>query len=382
MRILIEARAINAQGGGVYSYVYELISQFSQIAKAGTNHEFFVVYDDVPKVTFENLQELVVKRYGALGFPLWLHWSMPRAVAETKVDLAHFTKADIPYHIKVPTVVTIYDAIPVLFPDSQRLLPRFYWPGALRRASKKTNHIITISETSKNDLIRLYDLDPERITVTKLGINHNYWRPAESNALERVRHTYEIAGPYILFVSTIGLRKNVAGLVRAFDQISQQIPHTLVIAGRPGKGSGNLTDALNKNNRERVKILDFVEQRDLPALYSGATVFVWPSIYEGWGFPPLEAMACGTPVIVSDGGSLKEVVGDGGLVVPFAEDKIEKRLRDNDFEQRLSQAMLEVITNSDKRRELKESGFKHVNEFQWSKTARDTLAVYDKIAKI
>lgn len=377
MRILIEARALSARGGGVRGYIYELISQ---LAVGGNGHEFFVAYDDVPKVTFENVQEMVVKRYGALDLPLWLNWSVPRAISKAEVDLAHFTKADIPFRVKVPTVVTIYDVIPILFPDSQKLLPRFYWPGALRRASRKSDHIITISQTSKRDLIEIFGIDPEQVSVTKLGINHNFWRPADKQARQRVRDTYEISEPYILFVSTIDLRKNVAGLVRAFDAISKNIPHTLVIAGRPDKGSAKLTDVMNERNRARIKILDFIEQRDLPALYSGAQLFVWPSIYEGWGFPPLEAMACGTPVIVSDGGSLKEVVGEGGVVVPFAEDKIEKRLNDRDFEERLGQMMLEVLGNNEKRREMKNKGLKYVDQFQWSTTARETLDVYDKLA--
>jgi len=267
-----------------------------------------------------------------------------------------------------------------LLPRTQSWSRRWYWPRAFERVSKFSDEIITISEASKKDIVDRLRVDPERVTVTKMAIDREMFKPRGVNEVERVKQKYGLGEKYILFVGTRDLRKNVSGLIRAFSAIKKQVPHELVVAGKPALKDDQvkITAAENKAGK-RVKFLDFVEGADLPGLYSGAELFAWPSIYEGWGFPPQEAMACGTPVIVSDGGSLPEVVGEAGVVVKFDEEEVAMREVDEGFESKLSQAMLNMLSNDEERRRLRVMGLERVKEFNWEAVARDTIKVYKKI---
>ncbi len=171
------------------------------------------------------------------------------------------------------------------------------------------------------------------------------------------------------------------GRDRAFAAIAGKIPHKLVIVGKKAhKQDDSLQTALQFHVQDRVDFREDVSYEALPALYAGADMFVWPSVYEGWGFPPQEAMACGTPVIVSDGGPLPEVVGDAGIIVPFSTANLHERMNDEAFIERLSAEMLSLLSDEAKQKELSQRGLERVKRFSWKDVARKTHEVYERLA--
>lgn len=374
MKIVIEGRAISAKGGGVKTYAYQLIRHLLKVAPA---QDVTVIIDQATaRGTFPAARELLVPLRHETLLPLWLRWQIPRALRQLKTDILHFTKADVagePARLRhYKTVVTIFDIIPVLFPAGQTLLRRLYWPRALERAALTSHHIVTISEASKRDIIARYGVPDDKVTVTPLAVETNHFRPVSKDARWQK--------PYLLFVGTLEPRKNVPLLVRVFARVAKNMPHQLVIAGKSDSDYGNILREVEVQKLTgRVTVADFIDYEDLPALYSGADLFVWPSVYEGWGFPPQEAMACGTPVVVSDGGALPEVVGNAGEVVPFNTDSLPARTRDIDFEEQLASKILSILNDQGKREEMRQVGLERVKQFSWDKVVEKTTVVYKQL---
>jgi len=361
MNILIEARALSAMSGGVKTYTHELIANLVALHPESS---FELLYTaNRLKGTFPTTKETTISLLSEALLPLWM--SKIAAYANTKKpDIAHFTKAAIPRKKILPTIVTIYDIIPVLFPETQSPLRRLYWPLALKYAANNADHIMTISDTSKRDIMKHFGIDENNITVTPLAVDLQHFRPSTPAGRSG-------QAPYILFVGTRDARKNIASLIRAFARIAHQIPHQLVIAGRSAKKQDNsLQISRELGLEQRIEFREDVSYAQLPALYSNADIFVWPSVYEGWGFPPQEAMACGTPVIVSDGGALPEVVGDAGVVVPLSENFVEQ----------LSHEMISLIHDNARKQDLRERGLARVQLFSWKSVAEKTWEVYKKIS--
>ncbi len=379
MNIAIEARSISNPGSGIRTYTARLIEHLLRLAP---QHTYHIIYDDISSVgTFPDAQEYVVPLLHPLALPWWLNHQIPTLLNKIVPDITHFTKASVPNKMTVPTVTTIHDVIPLIYPQSQSLLRRWYWPRTLSQAAYRSDHLITISEASKKDIARLFAVAPEKITVTPLAVDRSYFKPiTDETVLQAVAQKYSLKRPYIFFLGTRDPRKNVPGLIRAFQSLVADFPHQLVIAGKEGVTSDHAQATINALHLENsVRLLDFVNFADLPALLSAAQFFVWPSIYEGWGFPPLEAMACGTPTIVSNGGALPEVVGDAGVSIPFSTDIIADRVHDSDFEQRLTQAMRETMQSESRRFLMRSEGLAQVEKFSWESVAKATLEIYEKV---
>jgi glycosyltransferase involved in cell wall biosynthesis len=380
MNIAIEARALSNKGSGIRTYTQQLITHLAGLHDADVN--LHVIYDSpVVLGSFPQTQEHVVPLGHPYAVSWWLNHSIPPALERLHPDIVHFTKAAIPPRKVARTIVTIYDTIPLIYPGSQSFLRRWYWPRTLYHAAQASDQIITISEASKHDIVRLLHVPEEKVDVIPLAVDISYFRPITDSArLSAVQEKYHIEGPYILFVATRDPRKNVAGLIRAFSHIAAHIPHQLVIAGKPGVMPDNAEDVAKQMHMgDRVRCIDFVDYEDLPALYSAADLFVWPSIYEGWAFPVLEAMACGTPVIVSNGGALPEVVGQAGLTIPFSTDNVEARLHDSQFEEKLGKAIASTLANTASSDIMRAAGLAQAASFSWHKVAEETLQVYKKV---
>lgn len=378
MRVTLEARTLSQPGGGTRRYTAELLKQLvrepaielSVIADSTTAQES---YAGVPITTVPLKHKVFLSR--------WLNHSVPRTLRQLQPDVVHFTKAAIPKRREYPTVVTIYDIIPLLLPSSQKVAARLMWPRMLRHAATESDHIITISDASKRDIVAAFDVPPAKITVTPLAVDPSEFKPAPPGDIERIRVKYGLPEKYLLFVGTLEPRKNVPALIDAFGRIASEIPHHLVIAGRPYKAEDTQKAYRKSAVNDRIHLLDFVENSDLVALYSGASLFIWPSAYEGWGFPPQEAMACGTPVIVSDGGSLLEVVGDAGIVVPFSAEQVKERLNDESFIQRLTQTIGHVLHDEQHLEKLRHNGRTHATRNTWQNVVQQTVNVYTAVIK-
>jgi len=244
----------------------------------------------------------------------------------------------------------------------------------VRATARRAAQIITVSDYSRNDIVATYGIAPERITVTPEAAPSRFARVTNGSELKRVRESLGIAKDYILSLCSIHPRKNLVRLIEAYTRLREKRPAgefpQLVLAGKRAWLDRETIRAAERNSFDRdIVFTGYVSDRDLPALYSGAICFVYPSYFEGFGLPVLEAMQCGVPVIAGNRTSLPEVVGDAGVLVdPF-----------NELE--LADAIAQVVDNPDQRARLSVKGLKRAKDFDWITTARLTLQVYEQAAR-
>lgn len=281
-------------------------------------------------------------------------------------DLFHATEHLLLPLRRTPSILTVHDLIFRLFPQYHLPLNRLFLGLAMPLFVRRASHILTVSEASRADLLRCYRVPPEKVTVVPEGVSPHY-RPVP-DGLERraVLERYGIRAPYVLTVGVIEPRKNLPTLLAAFDELRRQgLRHQLVVVGPRGW----LDEPIVRQAQARtphVHLTGYVAEADLPAVYSGAEVLAYPSLYEGVGLPALEAMACGTPVVASNASALPEVVGDAGLLVSPMD--IEAWV----------EALGRVLEDGDLRRELGENGRARAAGYTWEAAALATAAVYEK----
>jgi glycosyltransferase involved in cell wall biosynthesis len=313
---------------------------------------------------------------------LWFEQvSFPRACRRQGVEIAHVPYFASPLFPTTPTVVTVHDLIPMLLPAYQgSMLVRLY-TLLVAVAAKRADIVLTDSQASKWDIVHLLDIPSERVRVIYLAADDIYQPVLDRHRLAAIRRKYGLPQSYLLYLGGFDQRKNVPTLLKAFAQLAKDSRAFLVVAGRlPDYGLDLAIQAKRSDFfpdprpivqelgiEERVVFTGWVPEEDKPALYSGARALVFPSFYEGFGLPPLEALACGTPVIASNRGSLPEIVGDGGLLV------------EPDDVEGLAGAMEKLLNDDTLWGDLREKGLAHVARFSWEKTARETLAVYQEI---
>jgi glycosyltransferase involved in cell wall biosynthesis len=374
MRILINATSLLSPRSGVGNYVYYMARTLRDVSN-GTSYGYFYGMGfssdlrEKPSATYVESRK-VVRRMGAV-YPLYRKALdlMFRARRPWKAyDLYHEPNF-IPLPFDGPTVLSVPDLSVTLFPETHpservRLMETRFYPRLHR-----VNHFLTISHAVKKEMIEHLRLPEEKITVTHLGVDARF-APMTEGERDTILARYGLKGTaYILSVGTLEPRKNLVTLLGAYAAISPktQERHPLVLAG----GQGWLMDDLDQRVQSlglsaTVRRIGYVPDADLPALYGGAVVFVYPSLYEGFGLPPLEAMACGTPVIVSNVSSLPEVVGDAGIQVE------PKNVAG------WTGAMRNVLEDDTLRTTLRNRGLEQAKQFSWEKCARETHKVYEK----
>ncbi|MFN9173541.1 MAG: glycosyltransferase family 4 protein [Synechocystis sp.] len=274
---------------------------------------------------------------------------------------------------KIQRILTIYDLIPQFFPE-------FVTPKVLQRGINilesidiKKDWIICISEHTKQDFCNYTGMNPERVFVTPLAASDNFYPVTDLATINQKLAQYHIPPiPYFLSLCTLEPRKNLSCLLRSYAQLLEQYPTldvNFVLVGVSGWKNNDLFQIIDRHPllRKRVIITGYIPDQDLSAIYSGALAFVYPSLYEGFGLPPLEAMQCGVPVITSNTSSLPEVVGDAGIMInPTDQDQ-------------LSQALLNLINDSTLRQTLSQKGQARAKQFSWQKCATQTVEIYKKI---
>jgi len=301
---------------------------------------------------------------------------VPPALAGARYDVFHFpSMQDAPLLLPRRCVVTVHDVI--LFHMQHLYAPRRPAPYRLARALERATvrrspRVLTDSEASRADIVRWFGIEDARVRVAPLGVAPRF-RPCPPGAAAPVLARLDIPRPFMLYLGGIDARKNVPRLLDAYAALRARRADTpdLVLAGRLEREAGY--DALMARARalglgDALRLPGYVSDDDLPALLSAARVFVFPSLYEGFGLPPLEALACGTPVVASDGGSLREVLGDAALLVPA------------DDTGALGAALERVLTDPALAADLSRRGPLHAAAFTWERTARATLAAYREIA--
>ena len=296
----------------------------------------------------------------------------PSIIRREKPDLYHGLHYSFPFIHECPVVTTVHDMTYFIYPEKHLWLKKYYFKFFIRYACRNSDRILAVSHSTKKDLLKYVKCDPDLISVTPLGVDHEFKPVVDQSILEGVKQKYNLPEQFILFVGLIEPRKNVGLLIEAFAKVIQNlnIKSHLVIAGRWGWESKSILELVKQLNfEEKVHFPGYIEQDDLPALYSLAELFVYPSLYEGFGLPVLEAMACGTPVITTNTSSMPEFVGDSGVLVqPGNLDA-------------LVLAMQDLLGNPDLRNALKIKSIEQASMFSWAKTAESTINAYRKVLK-
>lgn len=294
---------------------------------------------------------------------------LPMELTIGDVDLFHATNLVLPPLKRAKAVLTLYDLTFALFPS-------FHVKGMqaiareVKRSASRADGLIAISEHTKQDAIEQLGIPAERIRVTLLAADERYRVLDDQLAIQNVLSRYGIDREFIFYTGTLEPRKNVPTLVRAFHRFRQEAkaPHRLVIAGKKGWLYEQIFDEVKQLGLSgEVIFAGYVPDDDLPFLYNGATLFAYPSLYEGFGLPPLEAMACGCPVVTSNVSSLPEVVGDAGLMIdPQSADD-------------LASALAKVVGDSELAARMRISGLVRAATFSWDRCGRETLSLYQDI---
>jgi alpha-1,3-rhamnosyl/mannosyltransferase len=301
-------------------------------------------------------------------------FSLGSHARRARLDLLHCPHYVTPFRAKCKLVVTIHDLIHLLFPEylpsiAARLYARYF----LKRAVRRADLILTVSETSKRDILEHLPARAESILVTPNGIEPAFFEPVDDIVMEQVLKRMYIQRPYVLYVGNNKPHKNLSTAIAAFRMFRKQAgaEWKFVLAGstfkNAGAGAAMLRQIEEGGLSESVIFTGYLETDDLVALYSGASLFLFPSLYEGFGLPPLEAMAAGVPVVSSNRSSLPEILGDSALLV------------DPQDEVMMMEAMLKIIGDSDTRDKLISRGKRQAEQYTWSNTARLTLQGYRKV---
>jgi glycosyltransferase involved in cell wall biosynthesis len=304
---------------------------------------------------------------------MWEQVVGPGAARKAGVDLYHVPYFAPPSFPRTPTVVTIHDVIPLRLPDYQPDSKVKLYMNMVARAAQRAAMVITVSQHAKKDIMDVLHLPANKIRVTYLAAGDECKPITDAAVLAGARRRYDLGERYIFYLGGLDRRKNVHTLIQAFARAYHQIgdPNLqLLISGNPDKNRGPLFPdprpvAANLGMDGQI-LFRFVKDEDKPAIYSAATLFVFPSLYEGFGLDPLEAMSCGAPVVCSNRTSLPEVVGDAALLVDPQEPHA------------LADAITRVLTDEQLRMDLQARSLQQAARFNWHKTATETLNVYQE----
>lgn len=361
MRVILDALYVSNRSG-TGRYAHELAVALAEQTEAGFLHVVWPEGHHVPDV-IHHAADLTFNG-NTVAARLWFEqWGIRQLFGRVRADLVHYPTGAGMLWGKTPFVITIHDLSFLHHPEWFTPGRARFYRAAIARSARRALRVVADSRATADDLVRLLEIPARRIDVIPLGV-HPRFRPAEPAQCAWVRDAYRLPESFFLFVGTLEPRKNLGRLIRAWARVADHVPD-LVVIGRQGWKMGAVRQLLQTVPcRERIHWTGHVADDDLPALYSAATAFVWPSLMEGFGLPPLEAMACGTPVLTSNTSSLPEVMGDAALLAP-PED-----------EEALERAMLLLASDETLRVRLADAGRRRAAGFTWAHTARLTRESY------
>lgn len=299
---------------------------------------------------------------------LWEQIILPFQVLQQKVDVLISMGYICPLFLPCKSIVVIFDLNWFFHPEEFSLLNKLFWKHLVTWSARRADLIITSSENSKRDIINVLKVSPKKVKVVLGGINRNFYKPVrDKKRLEGVKKKYSTGDHFILTVSAAYKFKNLHKLIESFGDVSKKVSDVkLLLVGLGGRGKQETIRRIKELNlEEKVVIAGWVPNEDIPVLYSAADLCVHPSLYEGFGFPVLEAMACGCPVVSSKSASLPELVGKAGIVVDATNKKV------------LSQGILRVLKNKGLKQMLIKKGLKRSKYFSWENSARNTKKILE-----
>ncbi|MBO0726461.1 MAG: glycosyltransferase family 4 protein [Blastocatellia bacterium] len=373
MHIGIDAHAIGARQGGNETYIANLIKSLAEIdgdnrytiylANAGAAARWREEFTN----RYKNFSvRLLPPPTPLVRVPVYLTYELLRR----PVDVLHVQYTAPPF-CRAPLVVTIHDLAFERMPETFTRRGSFQLKLTVRRTAKKAARIATVSEYSRQDLLSIYKLTPEKVAVTYNGVGSSFVpQPSVPDEAEQIRRRFGVSRDFLLAVGSLQPRKNMVRLIRAYARLRSEredFSPQLVIVGRKLWLASEIFDEVKRQRwADDVIMTGYVADEDLPAVYRAARAFVYPSLFEGFGLPPLEAMACGTPVVTSDVSSLPEVAGDAALLI------------DPNDEGALANALLEIVNDEGLRSKLREKGIAQAKKFTWRAAAERTLSLYQE----
>ncbi len=354
MKIAIDTQTTLGQKSGFGFYVKNLVEA---LAKVDPKNEYVLIYPQTEK-DFSTPQRF-----------FWDQLTFPRKAKRAKVDLLHQPCFSAPLFYPGKVVVTCHDLISIFFPENLPLASRLFYSKWEPFSYRKASLIIAISEHTKRDIMALLKIPESKIRVIHLAASKDFKPIKSPQKLKLVQKKYHTGLDYLLDVGTIEPRKNLPFLVRAYAlAVRDGLDAKLVITGKKGWYYQDLFKLVKDLElQERVIFTGYVEEKDLPALYSGARAFVFPSLYEGFGLPPLEGMACGVPVVSSNTSSMPEVIGNAGILISPKDERL------------WAENMLKITKDRSLARTLSELGLRQAKKFSWEETARKTIEVYKEV---
>jgi glycosyltransferase involved in cell wall biosynthesis len=367
MRIAIDARKIHDYGIGTY-----VRNVLKQLALQDTTNEYVLICrPDRCAMVRELGPNFTAVPDGSAPYSLAEQFTVPMDLRRHKVDLLHEPHYVLPPLVPCRAVVTIHDCIHLRFPQYlPHRLAHTYARAFLWTATHQANRIITVSEASKRDILQYFRIPPEKIEVIYNGIDERFWMPPDADEMGRVSERYQLTSQFILYAGNIKPHKNLERLIEAFHQLRRSgfDELKLLIIGDEISKYATLRRAVHRYKlHKHVRFFGFVSDQTLAALYRLAAVFVFPSLYEGFGLPPLEAMASGTPVVTSNVSSLPEVVGDAALLIdPYSPEAIANGIR-------------MVLTDPVLREDLRTRGLARAKEFSWARSVERVRAIYAEV---
>ncbi|HUS08832.1 MAG TPA: glycosyltransferase family 1 protein [Pyrinomonadaceae bacterium] len=373
MRIAIDAHSVGTGLGGNESYATNLIEALAEIDTDNSYTLYVTRREAIERFSnrWPNFDvRATLPHTPLIRIPLILSAELRR----NPVDVLH-VQFTAPPLSPCPAVVSIHDLSFEHLPQTFKWRSRKQLRITVRRSAREASQVIALSEYARKDIVDTYRLPPEKVTAIPLAAAAHFRPIRNDEELQRVRQTYGIEGEYILSVGAIQPRKNLSRLVAAYSRLRRttregNLPKLVLVGKCAWLYQETLRTIKELQVSDSVILTGYVPEIDLTVLYSGALCFVYPSYFEGFGLPPLEAMKCGAPVIVGNRTSLPEVVGDAGILVdPFNADAI-------------AEAMDKVISDSNLRAHLSVKGLARAKLFDWRETARQTLAVYRKAGRV
>lgn len=401
MRIGIDARTIlnpeKGEAAGIGHYTYQLIRHLLIIDK---ENDYFLFFDK--RVQQKRLRKFEQKNVRFRFFPFisykrflpsaYRNFLITAFISRENLDIFHSPIPSLPRGYKAPTVITVHDLTIYKFPELYTEKELIFLKSDISAAVRSAEGIIAVSQSTKKDLNEIFGISAEKIKVIYHGIDARFFRKCASEEIKKVKKRYGIKKEYLLFLGTLEPRKNILRIVEAYERFRDRLVHLpqlkpedqikenlkgysvdyqLVLAGQPGSHFEEIKKRIDESKyKDDIILPGYIDADDLDQLFEGAKLFIFPTLYEGFGIPVIEAMANGVPVITSNISSLPEIAqGRAILVNPFNVAEI-------------SQAIFDLLTNKQLYNEISQKGREKAMEFDWEKTAKETLNFYKEIAKL
>ncbi len=369
MKIGLNAHLLSQQAGyrsaGIHAYIYHLLKHLP--LQAPDHWQFEAMVGAANTSAIEGVK-FSRSRIDTTSPARRILWEQVFQVAQLRqFDLYHALAFVAPLYLNAPMVVTVYDLSFLRYPERLSAARRWYLRNFTALTCRRARRVLAISRSTAADLSKLLGVKPDKIDVTPLGYDRSAYRPLPSAEVERFRRKQGLPKRFWLFVGTLEPRKNLPMLLRAYAGLPRKQRLPLILGGGKGWRAEEVFAAIKQYDlADSVKHIGFVPTADLPVWYNCAEAFLYPSVYEGFGLPVLEAMACGTPVITSAASSLPEVAGNAGLCLP------------PDDSDTWADALHDVSTDGNWRAAAAEKGLERAKRYSWARTAELTIMSYKK----